>query len=164
VDQPVNLSRRNLLSGRAVSTVLPLRPPGAIAEPLFADQCTTCGDCIGACPEQIVIRGSAGYPEVDFSKGECTFCGECIKSCGEDALSTAIQPPWNLQIEVADCCLAKKQVVCQICSDACEPQAIRFRPQIGRVATPDINEELCTGCGACIASCPENALSAVSHG
>ena len=164
MEQLVNLSRRNLLRGVSVSIVPPLRPPGAIAESLFTDKCTGCGDCVKACPQGIVFRGSAGYPEVDLNKAECTFCEQCIDSCQEDALQHAVQPPWRWHLRLQDNCLARQQVVCQTCGDVCVAEAIRFRPQLRSVATPQIDKDACTGCGACVAACPENALKAVAYG
>lgn len=164
MDQAVNLSRRNLLRGRPGPATVPLRPPGAIPGNEFTNKCTGCGKCIVVCPQNIVISGSGGYPEVDFRRGECTFCELCIDHCPEDALLHSVQPPWQLQLIVSDGCLAKRQVVCQTCGDACETQAISFTLRAGSVATPRIEQHDCTGCGACIAACPENALQALAHG
>ena len=164
MNQPVNLSRRNLLRGRADLAGRPIRPPGAIPETKFTDQCTTCGECISACPEAILVKGSGEFPEVDFRRGECTFCSKCINACAEDVLLASIRPPFRLQIEVKDSCLARRQIVCQTCGDACEADAIRFRPELGKVATPQVEQDLCTGCGACIAVCPEASMLATVNG
>jgi ferredoxin-type protein NapF len=164
VEQSVNLSRRGLLRGRAPTRLPPIRPPGALAEPDFTGKCTTCDECVTACPEGIIFRGSGGYPEVDFRRGECTFCMRCVEVCADEALSEATQPLWRLELRVLDSCLAERQVVCQSCADVCEAEAIRFAPQLGSVATPQIDHDICTGCGACIAACPENALQAQTHG
>lgn len=158
-----NLSRRNLLRGVPVSAAPPLRPPGAIEESLFTDTCTTCGECIEICPQRIIVRGSAGYPEVDFTGAECTFCEECIDGCPENALQRSVQPRWRWQPQLQENCLAQRQVVCQTCGDVCEVRAIRFRPRLGATATPEVDGGTCTGCGACVAACPENALTAVAH-
>lgn len=162
--QAVNLSRRSLLRGRADTGTLPLRPPGAIPEPLFTDKCTSCGECIAACPQHIVFKGSGAYPEVDFRQGECTFCSRCIDVCPVDVLLHSVQPPWRLELRLEDTCLTKRQIVCQTCGDVCEAEAIQFQSQPGSVPVPQIDQDLCTGCGACIAACPENALQAIAHG
>jgi len=158
----VNLSRRSLLRGRTGAAVQPLRPPGAVAEAHFTDQCTSCGECIAACPQGIVFSGSGDYPEVNFSHAECTFCGQCIDSCKQGALLPSVEPPWRLELRLADHCLARQQIVCQMCGDVCEANALHFPPQLGQVAIPLIDDDICTGCGACIAACPENALRAIN--
>ena len=154
----IDNSRRNLLRGVPLSTAAPVRPPGAISEPYFIDGCTACGDCITACPEGIIIGGSAGYPEIDFRRGECTFCTDCVLACPESVLDASIQPPWQLQLRVKDQCLAKKRVICQTCSDVCDQRAIHFPPRLGAVAEPAIQQQDCNGCGACVSACPEDAL------
>ncbi len=162
--QSVNLSRRSLLRGRVPTSPLPIRPPGALAESEFTDKCTTCDECVTACPENIIVRGSGGYPEINFRQGECTFCMRCVDVCADGALSESVQPVWQLELKVLDSCLAKRQVICQTCADVCASEAIRFTPRLGSVATPQINHESCTGCGACIAACPENSLRAHTYG
>lgn len=155
----VDISRRNLLRGLPVSSTTPVRPPGAIDEPEFIEGCTACGECVAACPEGIIINGAAGYPEVDFRRGECTFCTDCVTACPEPVFMTDTQPPWQLHLQIKDNCLARKRVICQTCGDICDQHAIQFRPRIGDVAVPEIEQPDCNGCGACISACPEDALS-----
>lgn len=156
----INLARRNLLRGIALSAPPPIRPPWALAESQFVDVCNGCGDCISACPEAIVIRGDGGYPEIDFANGPCTFCGQCVAACEESALLTGGEEPWSLQLSVADTCLANQQVVCQSCRDVCDQRAIRFEPEpSGLLALPVIDPDTCNGCGACISTCPVDALT-----
>lgn len=73
----VDLSRRAFFHGRPRPKA-ELRPPWALQEALFIDQCTRCNDCITTCPQRILIIGDGGYPTVDFSQGECILWRLCI--------------------------------------------------------------------------------------
>ena len=151
-------SRRAFLRGRARQEA-PLRPPWAIAEPAFLEACTTCGDCIAACPEHVLLTGDGRFPEFDPMLGECSFCNACADACEVHALDLAsIGPVWMLRAQIADSCLARNGVTCFSCRDACGERAIRFAPAIGG-ALPELDLEHCTGCGGCVAVCPVSAIS-----
>lgn len=134
-----------------------LHPLGALAAGDFHDACTRCSACEKACPEKIITPGDGGYPTLDFTKGGCTFCHSCIDACGTGALTSDAN--WPYHAEVADSCLSLKAVQCRICQDQCDQQAIRFRLVTGGRAQPLIDEADCTGCGACVAPCPIQAIS-----
>lgn len=153
-------SRRNFLRGRVSSHSAQLRPPWALAEILFHDACTRCGDCARHCPTHIIKQGDGGYPTVDFSIGECTFCAECVGACKPAALVRAdpTVPAWQIRASIAENCLAHRQVECRICGEQCGEDAIRFQPQVGGIASPEIDNDKCTGCGACVAPCPTLAI------
>lgn len=136
---------------------LSLRPPGAIAEPEFLNACSQCGDCIKACPEHILIAGETGYVEVDFSENGCTACNQCIDACATGALRKQETPRVAGIATIGDSCLAKKQISCQSCRDACEDSAIRF--DLTRATpTPEVITEKCSGCGFCVAICPATTV------
>ena len=102
-----------------------------------------------------------GFPEVDFKRGECTFCGACAAACKDKALlhSDAQIWPWAIKAHVAGACLAQRGVECRICGDHCAATAIRFSPRLGGPPLAEIDPAKCTGCGACVAPCPVNAIS-----
>ena len=148
-------SRRALFLGRSRPLASRNRPPWTGDN--FTDACIRCGDCIAACPEQVLVQGDGGFPQVVFRGEGCTFCGECATACPEPVFDLTAKPfSWVARIE--DQCLARNGVYCQGCQDACEPRAIRFRPQLGRPPAPEISEDLCTGCFACAAVCPQDAI------
>jgi len=154
----VDLSRRNFMRAKNVSSPPAIRLPWAADEQSFTRGCTQCGDCINACEENIIIKGDGGFPEIGFSAGECTFCQACVTVCNEPLFNPLDTLPWKLTIEIQAGCLANKQVHCQICQDSCEPEAIVFDYQHGSVPQPNIALDDCTGCGACVAVCPESAI------
>lgn len=164
----VILSRAAFISGKfsaeeAEQTVL--RPPWAVDDGVFAEACDSCGKCIPACPERILISGRGALPEVDFNRGECTFCGKCAAACPTGALSrndpddaTQSVAPWSITARFSGACLSAKGISCRICGDQCDRQAISFKLAVGGIAMPVMDSLQCTGCGACFAACPTNAI------
>lgn len=156
----ITSSKKKLFSGDIRGLRDPNRPPWAVDESLFDETCTNCGDCIEACPQNILIFARGKLPVVDFTLGECTFCEKCEISCEANALDKFSQSePWLLKAEITESCLATKKITCRSCEDPCPEDAIQFKLAIGGMATPKIVNEQCTGCGACLASCPSNAIS-----
>lgn len=154
-----NPVRRAFLRGRVRVQAHPLRPPWAHAELSFVDACTRCGDCLAACPEKILVAADGGFPEIDFTRGGCTFCGECVSACAAGALSREASTR-AIVARVDDGCLAGRGVHCQSCRDVCEPEAVRFEYRHS-VPVPQIDFDACSGCGACVASCPADAISMI---
>lgn len=136
----------------------PVRPPWSIAEALFIESCSGCGDCIKACSEHILQAGRGHFPNIDFKQGECTFCGECVNACKTSALDHSIQPAFSFSIQIDKRCLPYSGIECRACCDSCTAEAIAFKPTLGGPAQPELNSDSCTGCGACFTSCPVNAL------
>lgn len=154
------LQRRQFLRGDFAAQRLPIRPPWAIDEASFISRCTRCRACQPVCPDQLIQNGSGGFPELDFSHAGCAFCGACALACPTGALQKDVhsRAPWTLQAQLAPGCLAVQGVVCRSCSEQCEAEAIRFKLHRNGVAQPQIDVDLCTGCGACIGVCPSHAL------
>lgn len=152
-------ARRSLLLGRPRG-VTPLRPPWALAESDFVDACTACGACVQRCPEQVLVRAAGGYPVFDPRLGECTFCGDCAAACEAHALDRTVAEaePWPYRAIVGTDCLTRHGVVCASCRDVCPERAIQFKPALP-VASPQVDNARCTGCGACVGACPVTAIA-----
>jgi len=159
---PTAIDRTQFLQGDLCGRHTPIRPPWAIPESLFDETCDNCGRCIEACPEKILRFGRGRLPVVDFQYGACTFCAECVKACQSGALDGTRNPPWQLKVFLFEGCLTARGVMCRSCGDACEAGAISFKLVIGGFSQPEINLSTCTGCGACMAPCPEGVMGIVT--
>lgn len=148
------INRRAFLRGATLPDRL---PPWVSAKAL--SHCTSCAECVAACPEEIISISRSGYPSVDFSHTGCTFCGACADACPEDVFGSTQDPAWDAEVRVSDDCLLKSGVSCQLCTDFCDAEALQFdlsiRPSGGLV----IQLQDCTGCGMCVGACPTNAIS-----
>ena len=154
-----DINRRQFLRGDFSGRKIVSRPPWALAEAAFVAACTLCSECVNACPQHILVADKDARPTVDFGRGECTYCGKCVEACQPRALEKReCAPPWQLKAQIQNNCLAKSNVVCRVCGDACTMQAIRFRPAVMAAAQPEVDSRLCTGCGACYAPCPAQAI------
>jgi len=173
MEKLTRLDRRKFLSGNVHQEQV-LRLPWVISASDFEMQCTKCQACVAACETEIIVLDEQGYPKVEFSKGECTFCQKCIQSCPEPLFSIPKKPispdrlhhyppPWLIELNISEQCLAKNNIYCQSCRDECEVNAIKFAyvfsGKVNPIPRPAIYLTDCNQCGACISSCPQDAIS-----
>ncbi|PKG75794.1 ferredoxin-type protein NapF [Shewanella sp. GutCb] len=151
----INQSRRRLFNRKKNDAV---HLPWVKKDIEFTDECTRCNKCIQACETNIIIKGDGGFPEVDFNIDECTFCQRCVDVCPEPLFTDTSAAPWEVTASIQDTCMAYQGIWCQSCKDACDVSAISFTMAIGKAPQPNIDVDACTGCGACVAPCPSNAI------
>lgn len=70
----------------------------------------------------------------------------------------------KLPVQITEACLTHHQIVCRSCADACDVNAITFKQSAAHVAQPEVNNELCTSCEACLPVCPVSAIRVTSQG
>ncbi len=152
-------SRRAFLRGKVLRPDrTAIRPPGALGDD-FYDLCHNCDACVEACPQNIIEIDAHGWPEVRFDTDSCTFCGDCATACPTGALDPEKVTDWPWRATLGASCLSLNGVSCRVCQDACDQDALRFRPQLGGCSEPVLDADACIGCGACASACPVGAVS-----
>jgi len=156
-----SVSRAQLLRGDFNGERSPFRPPWALTEVEFVEQCSGCGECVAACQDKLIKVGRGKLPEMDFSRGGCDFCAACLEVCKPGALHAEGDEaaPWKIRASIEPDCLSLNAVVCRACGEVCDERAIRFKLETGGVARPLLDTETCNGCGACFAVCPVKAVN-----
>ena len=139
-----------------------IRPPGAITERQFLQDCTRCDKCIHACPKDAVVKAPKkfgflvmGTPYIDPKKNPCVMCDDlpCISACPDSALLPVDSPTdVNMGYAILDKkkCQAYGASFCQQCVIDCPiPGAITQNQD----QQPRFHKKICTGCGVCVSSC-----------
>ena len=137
-----------------------LRPPGAVAEELFAAKCIRCGRCVEVCPYRSIVMLDirdgihAGTPLIEAEKIPCYLCMKCVEVCPTGSLTRVSQAATRMGLAIINTftCLAYEGItLCRTCYDKCPfvEKAIRLEQ-----LKPVIDESHCTGCGICTNACP----------
>jgi ferredoxin-type protein NapF len=114
---------------------------------------------VDACPAEIIALDAANRPALDLRHAECTFCAACVDACAEPVFFHDLHPAFPHVAEIGTRCLTLSGVTCRTCEDVCPEDAIRFAMRLGGPAIPELSFTQCTGCGACIAACPGEAIA-----
>lgn len=135
-------------------------PPGA-AKPRrkFISKCTSCGDCISACPHNAIFpiyidTYNKSVPFVDVNLYPCHMCLNypCIQACRYDALQPLEneKPKFGKAKLIFENCLnSDKNYECDVCEKVCPVEkAVRITKR-----KPMFSKN-CTGCGICVQNCP----------
>ena len=152
------------------------RPPASASPDLFNTLCIRCGNCIKACPSDIIIHHTGTddltawmTPEISFNnKGycleDCNLCGTVCPSGSISPFSLAAKKELFIgSIKIGlDKCLLTQHTECDRCKAVCHYQAIEIiRAEHSLTVKPVADNTKCVGCGACAAVCPPETISMI---
>ena len=131
-----------------------LRPPGAVAEALFMERCTRCGDCLKACPYgSITAHQNDGYPVLFADRSPCWLCTDlpCIEACETEAL---LPVPGVEAVHMGLATVAQRDCTasqgCHACVSRCPTHALVMD---FNTLTLEVLQARCVGCGLCEHTC-----------
>jgi formate hydrogenlyase subunit 6/NADH:ubiquinone oxidoreductase subunit I len=109
-------------------------------------------------------------PVMDYSKGYCDYeCNLCGQVCPTGAIKELplaqkkLVQIGKVQLLKDKCIVHLKNEDCGACVEACPTHAV-YAVVRNNVHYPEINNELCIGCGACENMCPEMPKAIVVDG
>jgi ferredoxin len=150
-------------------------PPGSADISEFLAQCTACHLCVSACPTRVIQPavdhfGLAHIMQVrmDYAVGFCSYeCNRCTVVCPTGALRFLPLEDKKLT-QLGKACFVKKNCIvitqgtaCGACAEHCPTGAIQMLPYGDGLRVPDIDENVCIGCGACEYACPVRPNKAI---
>lgn len=148
-----------------------IRPPGVSNEELFLSKCVRCGECLAACPTNVLQPALLQYgasalwtPHLDFTASACDYsCNACGQVCPTGAIKyLTLEEKQTFAIGTAeidqDTCYR-----CGICVRVCPvpgaiglarvPSALSPFGGMGAVSLT-VDSTRCVGCGECEVACP----------
>jgi ferredoxin len=160
--------KKNLIP---VERKCPVTPPGSRGIDHFTGSCTACYLCVSACPGQVIQPSLLEYggilmpsgilmPAMDNRKGFCNYgCKKCSEVCPTGAiLPMSLGEKRLVQIGRAkfikdNCTVITQKTECCACSEHCPTKAV-YTVIENNLRLPQVNEDICVGCGACEHVCP----------
>jgi formate hydrogenlyase subunit 6/NADH:ubiquinone oxidoreductase subunit I len=143
-------------------------PPGALSLAHFQCHCTACQLCVTHCPDQVLRpsitqHGLSGFlqPYQDFDTSFCSYnCSNCSEVCPTGAIQTiTVEERRLIRTGTAEffrgrCVVKTDGTSCGACSEHCPTQAVHMVPWKEGLTIPEMDPELCIGCGGCEFICP----------
>lgn len=158
----------------AVERAGPVAPPGALGVARFSNLCTACHLCVSVCPTQVLQPSFLEYglegvfqPRMNYAVSYCNYdCVLCGEVCPSGAIvRVTLEDKKLTQIGKArfikdDCIVITKKKDCAACAEHCPTKAVRMVPY-ENLRLPEVNNNICVGCGACEHACPVEPRRAI---
>lgn len=153
----------------------PLTPPGSISLERFKDKCTGCQICVVRCPSQVLRPTGLEYgldymlkPRLAYISSYCNYeCTVCSDVCPTGAIKPlTVEEKTTTQVGIATffkgrCVVNTEEKDCGACAEHCPTQAVHMVPYKGTLTIPQVNPDLCIGCGGCESICPVRPMRAI---
>jgi ferredoxin len=146
----------------------PVTPPGSLNIGRFKDLCTGCHLCVVHCPSHVLhsagLEFGLGYmlkPHMSYRNSYCNYtCTVCSEVCPTDAIRPiTVEEKAVIQMGIANfyqhlCVVYTDETDCGACSEHCPSKAVHMVPYKETLTIPQVEPELCIGCGGCESICP----------
>ena len=153
----------------------PVTPPGSISLERFKDTCTGCHLCVVQCPTHILKPAGLEYgfdyllkPHLSYNSSYCNYeCTVCSDVCPNHAIKPlTVEQKITTQVGIAHfikhrCIVEIDGTDCGACSEHCPTQAVKMVPYKGDLRIPQVEPEICIGCGGCESICPARPARAI---
>lgn len=150
-------------------------PPGSQSVNNLLKNCIKCNQCIDNCPNEVLQPANEQYgkdfedvPYLDFSTNFCSYdCNICSTICPTDAImKLPLKEKQITQIGTAkfnepQCIVITNKSSCGACAEVCPTSAITLKDIGNNLEIPNIDNNLCIGCGACEYACPVKTKDAI---
>lgn len=157
-----------------INRLNPISPPGSKGIEHFTDSCTACHLCVSVCPTQVLQPSFLEYgflgmmqPRMDNKASFCNYdCIICTEVCPSGAiLPLGLEEKKIIQIGKAkfvkeNCVVETQKTNCGACAEHCPTKAVHMVPY-NKIKIPEVDEEICIGCGACEFACPTIPYKAI---
>ena len=155
---------------------LPITPPGSLNIERFKDYCTGCHLCVVQCPSHVLKPAGLEYgpdymlkPYMSFEKKYCNYsCTVCSQVCPTHAIKPITEEEKKVvQVGVVEfhkgmCVVYTDETDCGACTEHCPTKAVYMVPYKGTLTIPNINPNICIGCGGCESICPVRPNRAIA--
>jgi formate hydrogenlyase subunit 6/NADH:ubiquinone oxidoreductase subunit I len=96
-------------------------------------------------------------PAAGYCNFDCTVCGEVCPTGAILPLTVEqkqVTQVGEVRFIKENCVVYTDETLCGACSEHCPTKAVEMVPYKGDLNIPEVNPEICVGCGACEHACP----------